>query len=71
MKISKGDIFRHTSYRIVRPLYSSSYGELLEFIKSKKAVVNIKNADNHCFKWLITVLTVEKDLQRITKILKA
>ena len=55
-----------------RPLYSSSYGELLEFIKSKKAVVNIKNADNHCFKWLITrVLTVEKDLQRITKILKA
>ena len=33
-----------------RPLNSSSEIELAEFTKSKEAVVNIKNADNQCFK---------------------
>ena len=33
-----------------RSLNSSSEIELAEFTKSKEAVVNIKNADNQCFK---------------------
>ena len=37
-----------------RPLNGSSYIKLPEFIKSKKAVLNVKNADNRCFKWCIT-----------------
>ena len=37
-----------------RPLNGSSYIELPKFIESKKAVVNIKHADDQCFKWCIT-----------------
>ena len=32
------------------PLAGSSYVELPEFIKAKKAVINIKNTDTQCFK---------------------
>ena len=56
-----------------RPLNGSSYIKLLEFIKSKKAVLNVKNADNQCFKWCITRAPnpFEKNPQRITKLLRA
>lgn len=56
-----------------RLLNSNSYIELPEFIQSKRAVKNIKNANNQCFKWCITRAcnVVEKDPQRITKVLKA
>ena len=36
------------------PLNGSSYVELPEFIKAKKAVINIKNTDTQCFKWCVT-----------------
>ena len=55
-----------------RLLNSSSYIELTEFIKGKKVVFNIKNADNQCLKQCIARLLnmVEKDPQRITKLLR-
>jgi hypothetical protein len=36
------------------PLNGNSYVELPEFIKAKKAVINIKNTDTQCFKWCVT-----------------
>ena len=56
-----------------RPLNRSSYIQLPEFIKSRKAVMNFKNSNNQCFKWCITgaLSMVEKDPQRITKLLRA
>ena len=56
-----------------RPLNSSSEIELAEFTKSKEAVVNIKNADNQCFKQCITRAPkpVKKDPQRITRFIRA
>ena len=50
-----------------RTFNGSSNIELPEFITSKKAVVNAKNADNPCFKCCITraLNIVEKDPQRI------
>ena len=50
----------------------SSYTELPEFIKSKKAVINLQNKDEGCFKWaVIAVLHHEefkKDYQRILRL---
>jgi hypothetical protein len=36
-----------------RPLKGKSYIELCDFLKNKKALINIKNEDNQCFKWCI------------------
>jgi hypothetical protein len=36
-----------------KPLRGSSYVELPKFIKDKKAVINIQNTDNACFKWCV------------------
>ena len=36
-----------------QPFHGSSYIELHPSIKKKKAVVNIKNEDQQCFKWSI------------------
>lgn len=33
------------------PMRASSYIALPKFIKSRKAVINIKNNDNACFAW--------------------
>jgi len=35
------------------PLNGSSWVPLLEFLASKKALINVKNTDNKCFKWCI------------------
>src|SRR5277367_3017267 len=35
------------------PLKASSYFELPEYITNKKAIINVKNEDNQCFKWAI------------------
>ena len=36
------------------PLGGSSYIPLPEFLTAKKAIINLKNDDDDCFKWPIT-----------------
>ena len=52
------------------PLNGSSWAALPKFLASKKAI-NMKNTDNHCFKWWFAraLNPVERDSERITKIL--
>ena len=54
------------------PLRGSTYFPLPKKIASKKAVINMKNNDDQCFKWSITraLNPVEKNSERITKELK-
>ena len=35
------------------PLRGSSYIPLPELLRSKKAIINMKNSDQECFKWCI------------------
>ena len=51
------------------PLSGSSYLPLPDFIAKKRAVINVKNADDKCFMWsvLAKLHPVEKDPQRVTK----
>ena len=46
------------------PLCGSSYIPLPKFIAAKKAIINLKNEDDECFKWAITraLNPVEKTL---------
>ena len=55
-----------------KPISGSSYIPLPARIKNKKAVINIKNEDNQCFKWCVAraLNPVEKNSERITKELK-
>ena len=54
------------------PLSGRSYKPLPKSIENKKAVINMNNDDNQCFKWSITraLNPVDKDPKRVTKILK-
>ena len=36
------------------PLGGSSYIPLSKFLAAKKAIINLKNEDDECFKWAIT-----------------
>ena len=52
------------------PLSGSSYIPLPEKLASKKAIINVKNENDHeCFKWAVTsaVFPKEKDAQRLNK----
>jgi len=40
------------------PLKGSSYISLPEKLASKKAIVNVKNNDNECFKWSVTAAII-------------
>ena len=40
-----------SKYRIIG---GSSYIPLSEYLKNKKAIINIKNNDEECFKWSVT-----------------
>ena len=53
------------------PLKGSSYIPLPKNLAHKKALINMKNMDNKCFKWCVTraLNPVEKNAERITKIL--
>jgi hypothetical protein len=53
---------------VYKPLRGSSYIQLPKFLASKKAIINVKNEDNECFKWCVTraLNPVEKYPQRIT-----
>jgi len=35
------------------PLNGSSWVPLPKFLASKKAIINMKNTESHCFKWCI------------------
>ena len=51
------------------PLRGSSYIDLPENSKSKKAILNVKNKDDNCFMWsiLFAIHPVEKNPQRVSK----
>ena len=51
------------------PLGGSSYIPLPKFLEAKKAIINLKNEDDECFKWAITrtLNPVEKNCKRIDK----
>jgi hypothetical protein len=52
-----------------KPLKMSSYIKLPDKLASKKAIINMKNEDDQCFKWCITraLNPVEDHPERITK----
>ena len=47
----------------------SSYIDLPQQLKLKKAIVNVQNKDQQCFKWsvLAALFPVDKDAQRVSK----
>ncbi len=55
-----------------KPLSGSGYSKLPPSIAKKKAVINMKNEDDQCFKWAVTraLNPVKKDSDRITQELK-
>ncbi len=54
------------------PLNGAGHSKLPPFIAKKKAVINMKNEDDQCFKWAVTraLNPVNRDSERITKELK-
>ena len=54
------------------PLSGRSYRPLPKSLNNKKAIININNDDNQCFKWAITraLNPVNNHPERVTKILK-
>ena len=54
------------------PLRGSSYIKLPDVLAKKKAIINMKNKDDECFKWCVTraLNPVTRDGERITKILR-
>ena len=53
-------------------LGGSSYIPFPKFLAAKKAIINLKNEDDECFKWRITraLNPVEKNSERIDKKLR-
>ena len=54
------------------PLGGSSYIPLPKFLAAKKAIINLKNEDDECFKRAITraLYPVEKNSERLDKKLR-
>ena len=54
------------------PLRGSSYIELPKVLAKKKAIINMENKDDECFKWCVAraLNPVARDGERITKILR-
>jgi predicted transcriptional regulator of viral defense system len=52
-----------------RPLRGKKHEPLSKSIASKKAIINMKNDDDECFKWAVTraLNPVDKNSERITK----
>jgi hypothetical protein len=57
---------------VTKSLRGSNYAELPKFIKDKKAVINIQNADNECCKWCVlrALNPVNKNAARISDLMK-
>ena len=55
------------------PMRGSSYIPLPKYLADKKALINLKNDDQQCFKWAVTraINPVEKNAERIDKKLRA
>ncbi|EFP09702.1 hypothetical protein CRE_21850 [Caenorhabditis remanei] len=53
----------------IRPLSGSKYMELPDWIKNKKAVINVQNKDNMCFMWCVLahLFPVECNAERTSK----
>ena len=51
------------------PLNASSYMELPAYLKNKKAIINMKNQDNECFKWCVlrALNPVVKNKERVDR----
>ena len=51
------------------PLKGSSYIPLPSVLNNKKAIINLKNEDDECFKWCVTraINLVEKNVERISR----
>lgn len=56
----------------LKPLRGSSYMEIPKSIEKRKALINMQNKDNQCFKWSIVraLNHVEKNPQCVTKLLR-
>jgi hypothetical protein len=54
---------------VYKPLKGSSYIKLPTELASKKAIINMKNEDNECFKWCIARALNPEEVhpERITK----
>jgi len=54
---------------IYKPLKGSSYIPLPLKLANKKAIINMKNEDDQCFKWCIARAfnQIERNLERIDK----
>ena len=63
--------FKNFEIHIARfkPLKGSSWFDLPQKLKLKKAIVNVQNTDEQCFKWavLAAVFPVQKHAQRVSK----
>ena len=47
------------------PLKGSSYIPLPKYLADKKAIINLKNEDNQCFKWCLTrALTLLRKIRK-------
>jgi hypothetical protein len=68
----KSVVKMHINTFVYKPLKGSSYIPLPKELAAKKAIINMKNEDNECFKWCVTraLNPVERDSERITKILR-
>ena len=55
------------------PLGAGSYIDLPEYLKKKKAIINMKNEDNKCFMWCVlrALNPKDKNAERIDKDLKS
>ena len=55
-----------------KPLNGKSHKPFPNVITKKKAVINMKNDNDKCFKWAVTraLNPVDRDAERITKILR-
>ncbi|CAB3991572.1 Hypothetical predicted protein, partial [Paramuricea clavata] len=55
-----------------QPLRGKGYVPLSETIRKKKAIINMKNDDNECFRWAVTraLNPIERNSERITRILR-
>ena len=51
------------------PVGGSAYIPLPQFLAAKKVIINLKNENDECFKWVITraLNPVEKNSERIDK----
>ena len=57
---------------VYKPLKGSSYIKLPDVLAKKKAIINMQNQDDQCFKWCITraLNPVDEHAERITKQLR-